>query len=363
MGTCVAVSLALVPAARARQAQTFFEVGESYRTALEDLAGGELELAVSRVVFLGETSSARCVEAIERRTAAQLSAREPESLVGLALLHLAVHQETYLTWSPSYELLRFERFSINGLRDVISLYVQTSTAPERRSLAAGLLTFLAEVIAATRSAQRLDTGRLLLEDALELDPDHRAALHALAVNLELRDRPAQALPHLERLVELAPGNDRYLARRAVLTVKAGRQARGRELLEELRADGPEWTRELATQELARLLASSGRAGEAEAVLRQGLEELPSEKLALQLSALLDPRWMESGQVLFDWLTAARRDAGPSARWLYEDGAKVEIDALRRELGEAVGLRAGALDDAVRRLPPIADDSGLRAACR
>ena len=332
--------------------------------ALADLAAGSLELAVSRVVGLEEESSARCVQAIELRTAKQLAGLEPESLVAQAFLRLAVLETRNERWRQALNLFGFERVSMDGLRELGDLYVATSQRSDAPSVTAGLLTYLAHMVAAARSAPRLDTARFLLEAAAELDPDHPAALHSLAVNLELRDRPGQALQHLDRLLALEPEEPRFRVRQAMVTLKSGRVERGRLLLEDLTTSGPIWARSLATQELARLLLAAGREDEAEALLRKGLLELPREKLSLQLAALLDPRWMDSWKVLGSWLAAPQRDSGPSARWIYEDGAKEEIVALRQGLRSAVADRSAALESALIRLPELADDARKTlAACR
>ena len=352
----VAVALLLAPAARAQRKHPALLVEDSYREALADLAAGSLELAVSRVVDLEEESSARCVQGIELHTAEKLAGREPEALVAQAFLRLAFHEARYAKWRQAVNLFDFERVSIDGLRELGDLYLGTSQRSDAPSVTAGLLTYLAHMVAAARSAPRLDSARFLLEAAAELDPDHPATLHSLAVNLELRGRPGQALPYLDRLLALEPEEPRYRMRQAVVTLKSGRVERGRLLLEELRTSGPIWVRSLATQELARFQLAAGREDEAEALLREGLLELSREKLSLQLAALLDPRWMESWEVLGALLTAPQRDSGPSARWIYEDGAKEEIDALRQGLESAAADQSAALENALIRLPGLADDA-------
>ena len=353
----VAVTLLLAPAARAQQRHPSLVVEDSYREALAELAAGSLEPAVSRVVGLEEESSAACVQAIELRTAERLAGHEPESLVAQAFLRLAVHEASYEKWRRAVNLFEFERVSINGLRGLGDLYLETSQRSDAPSLTAGLLSYLAHMVAVARSAPRLETASDLLEAVVGLDPDHPAARYSLAEALELLRRPEQALPHLDRLLELEPEDPRFRLRRALVTVKSGQLERGQLLLEELTTDGPIWARDLATQELARLLSASGREDEAVALLRNGLLELPREKLSLQLAALLDPRWMDSWEVLGAWLAVQQRDSGPSARWIYEDedGAKEEIDALRQRLGSAAADRSAALERALSRLPKRADE--------
>ena len=199
-------------------------------------------------------------------------------------------------------------------------------------------------------------------------PPGPPSTHSL-LTLELQGRPAQALPHLDRLLALEPENPAARVRRALVTVKAGRVDRGEELLEELTTSGPTWTRDLATQEFARLLAAGGRKDEAVALLRQGLRELPREKLSLQLAALLDPRWTDSWEVLGVWLDGPRPagpagDSEPSARWIYEGGAKEDLDALRVELGSEVSGRLAGLERTLSQLPGPADYQRKKlAGCR
>ena len=360
----VALTLLLAPAAGARSRHLSVVVEDSYREALAELAAGSLEQAVRRVVGLEEDSSERCVQAVELRTAELLARRDPESLVAQSFLRLALLETRREEWRRAVRPFEFERVSIDSLRGLGDLYIATSLRSDARSVMAGLLTYMAHMVAEARSAPRLDTARSLLEAATELDPDHRAALHSLAVTLELRGRPGQALPYLERLLALEPEDPRFRVREAILTLESGRLERGRQLLEELTSSGPAWARSLATQELARHLLAHGRMDEAEDLLRKGLHELPREKLSLQLAALLDPDWTESREALGAWLTAPRRDAGPSARWIYGYGAKEEISALRQELGSAAAGRSAALESALSRLPRVADEfRKLLDACR
>ncbi len=365
--TCaLAVTLLLAPPARAQRRHPSLVVEDSYREALAELAAASLERAVGRVVGLEDESSATCVQAIELHTARQLAAVGPESLVAQAFLRLVVHETRYEKWSQAVNLFEFERVSIDGLQELGDLYLASSQRREASSVTARVLTYLAQMVAAARSAPRLETASDLLEAAVGLDPDDPAARYSLAEALELLGRPEPALQHLDRLLELAPEDPRFRLRRALVTVKAGRLERGEALLAELTTDGPIWARDLATQELARLLAAGGRDDEAVALLRTGLLELPREKLSLQLAALLDPRWMDSWEVLGAWLTAPQTDSGPSARWFYEDeeGAKARRSALRQRLGSAVASRSAALNRALIRLPEPADhDREIFPACR
>ncbi len=356
----------LAPVARAQRHPSYV-VEDSYRGALSDLAAGSVGPAVSRVNDLEETYSAKCLQVVELRMAELLARREPESLVAQALLRLALHETRHQQWRRATNLFKFERVSISALRELGDLYITTSRHGDARSITAGLLAHMAHMVATARSAPRLEAASGLLEAAVGLDPDHRTARRSLAEALELLGRPAQALQHLDRLLETEPEDPRLRLRRALVTVKAGQLERGQLLLEELTTDGPIWARDLATQELARLLSAAGRNDEAVGLLRKGLNELPREKLSLQLAALLDPHWMDSWDVLGAWLDTTQRDSGPSARWIYEDeeGVKEERVALRRELGPAAAERSAALQSALSRTPQIPDAARrtVAASCR
>jgi tetratricopeptide (TPR) repeat protein len=362
----VALALLLLPVARAQRHPSDV-VEDSYRGALSRLAAGSLGPAVSRVIELEERSSAHCLQVVELRMAELLASRDPEALVAQALLRIALHETRYQQWRRAANPFEFEKVSMSALRELGDLYVSTSQHRDARSITAGLLTHMAHMVGAARSAPRLEAASDLLEAAVEIDPDHPTARYSLAEALELLGRPVQALEHLDRLLELEPEDPRLRVRRALLTVKSGRLERGQLLLEELTTDGPVWVRDLATQELARLLTAAGRKEEAVALLREGLEELPREKLSLQLAALLDPHWMGSWEVLGAWLDTTQRDSGPSARWIYEDedGVNEKRVALRRELGSAAAERSAALKSALSRTPPLSDEARrtVAASCR
>jgi tetratricopeptide (TPR) repeat protein len=346
--------LLIAPAAEAQKRHPSLVVEENYRKALEDLSRGSLPEAVDRAVLLETGTSEDCLRAIERRTAELFTTREPESIVAQAYLRLGIRQARYSSRGASRKIFAFERFSLRSLEDLVEMYVASSQETEAPSVAAGLLTYMAHGLASLRSPQRLEVAGGLAEAALALDERHVTARLLLAVSLELRGLDGRSVRHMDQLVSLEPGNPRFRMRQAVVAAKAGQLERAEELLRELTADDSEWVRDLATQELARLLVADGRREEATALLRGGLRELPREKISLQLAALLDPRWADSGEVLGEWLAEPDADAGPSARWIYEGSARVEIDALREELGSALADRLGRLANGLRRLPDPAD---------
>jgi tetratricopeptide (TPR) repeat protein len=361
----IALLSALVLAVPVRgQRHPSLDIEDGYRIALSDFSEGAWVDAVGKVLYLERESSLHCLQAVELYTASQLIRTQPESLLIQTFLRVAARQAHYTTLTERTELFAFERAAISTVRKLGLLYLDSSSEPEARSLLAGFYTYLAQGIASLRSRERVGTAAELLESAVELDGSHRAARLSLVVALELLGRPAQAAEHLERLLELSPDDPRFLVRRAVLTVKAGRALLGEQLLEELTSSGPTWSRELATQELAGLMASQGRETEAEALLRRALEELPSEKIRLQLAAQIDPRWSESWAVLEPWLAEPPREAEPSGRWVYENGAGDEIDTLRGELGAAVADRSASLKIALERVPTPHDRQRKKlAACR
>lgn len=343
----ISLLLALDAGAQSRQPRA---PERSYRQALADFAYGAQTKAVSRILALEEEESTAGIRKVELRTAELLAREEPEALVAQAVLRLAVRQAHYDTYDPFGTPFGFERVSVEGMKDLVALYVKKSLQDGASSLAAGLLTHMAHGVGELRSVHRLAAAADLLETALEYDRAHPAALHSLAVVRELQGRYGQALPYLDRLLRLEPDDPRYRMRFALVTARSGRSERGRRLLEELMTDGPVWVRDLATQELARSLAERGQTDEAETLLRQGLAELPGEKLSLQLAALLDPDWTASAEALGGWLEEAHGDSGRSARWIYDDGAKEEIEALGRVLRSAATDRFAPLERALSRLP-------------
>jgi tetratricopeptide (TPR) repeat protein len=347
-----AVLLSAPAAAQVRHRSLVVE--DDFRLVLRDFADGSHSRAIERLIRLEAKTSLECLEAIELRNARLLAVRDPESVMVMAFLRLGYRQALYKSKEAHPGLYRFEVTAADSLRSLAEVYVAASNNREARSLTAGLYTYLAHGIGALRSVKRLEAARELLEEAVELDPRHPAALYSLTVTLELLGRPALALNHLETLLARTPDDLRFRVRRAALTVKAGRSEQGRRLWEELRAEGPPWARELATQELARLLADDDRGQDAAQLLRQGIDALGSEKLHLQLAALLDPEWDQSWAVLSDWLADAQPRPAPTGRWVYEDGATEEIEAVRIELGRAVAERSPALLAALMGVPVLED---------
>lgn len=138
-----------------------------------------------------------------------------------------------------------------------------------------------------RDLQIFDEAREHLVDAVQLEPENVPYLHALTTLDERRGDYGTAHHYLERLVELSPEDDAGRLRLALVSRRLGRQQEARRHLELLLEEATlPWVRELAHQELARVLAEEGEEAAAVDVLRQGLESFPrSQALGLQLSFL------------------------------------------------------------------------------
>ncbi len=85
---------------------------------------------------------------------------------------------------------------------------------------------------------RFEDAEALLTRALELTPDFTPARYNLALVLHRRNRSAEALSHLERLLAEEPGNPGYLSLKAAALSHVGEYARAAEIYGRLLGDYP-----------------------------------------------------------------------------------------------------------------------------
>jgi tetratricopeptide (TPR) repeat protein len=246
-------------------------------------------------------------------------------------------------------------------REVLKLVAGLpADAPRERAL---LLAQLAEV----RCLQ--GAGEAALEDAkaaLALDRSAPVLRTAVFVCFRAR-RYREALPHIERLLEMEPGNDAYIFSRGVARAREGRFE---EALPDLaRGKGSPATRREALFESALALAKLERPAEALVPLREILEEDPFDAEAVHqasrcLLRLRRPGATRLAAVLGRYFEALRGKEGESSKdqHLAFAGKAVEAARERAARWERLGRhdRALAEAEAMRRVEPEAADQWLRS---
>lgn len=191
-----------------------------------------------------------------------------------------------------------------------------------------------------------------LRQAARLQPDRPEPRLALAKVYEISGDSRQAARVLEELLEIRP--DLYEARLR-LGIQQRRLGRDRAALATLgaaAAEGPDWVRIVATQEIAALQRRQEDIDQAEETLRQAIARFPEdEQLTLQLSALLDASGrFDAAAALLDELGAPdRRDRTPRNR--YSRWPPRDLESARTRLREAGAARLPALAAALRDIAP------------
>ncbi len=325
------------------------KVREAYREVLASLgSSGDLVAAAAELGRLEAGLAGaghRGLVALRRgqlEEARELAEREGASALPLLLLH----EEAYA------EHFRQRRFALaTHSREMVSDFAQwLGQRPGEggeRAVLADVLTSLAEHADRHRMFM---LGQLLLERAVELDPERRTARLLLAISYERLGRYDGAVAQLERLVALDARNQEARLRLAVLLERTGRGAEAEGILRRLVRERPDdWVLSLAVQTLGRRLADGGRPGEAVAVLERGLARLPGDqRLHLQLAWSLD-RAGRPGEVatVLARLPVGADESGSSPRLHYAESTASALAPVREALARGMTARLPLLARALQ----------------
>ncbi len=324
----------------------------AYRGALGELAAGNRSAARAAVIRIESDLLAAGSSEHEALIASQLGAavgavgNQVEGLVPLIWLHEELYRQ--------YHHRRRYRPATHTRQVMLRLaavYVARSETREARRLVACALVSLAGYL---QEIEARHEARQAFERALEFDPNHEAALLALAVIHEAYGDYERAADLLERLRKAGPLDPEARLRLAInlRRLDAKRQAVRllRKLVEEPAAS---WVTALAYQELANLWMEEERGEDAAAILREAIARLSgNQRLYVQLAAVLDSleRPAEARAVLDQLDPLAGRDAD-SPRLRYAHLPTREIIKARRTLAAGATSR---LEGLIEALPSAAD---------
>jgi len=198
----------------------------------------------------------------------------------------------------------------------------------------------------------------LLERALRLEPEDRAALMTLAAIQERRGEYRRAVDVLRQLVAVDPGWPEARLRLAINVARLERPEEAAELLRVVVDDcSQSWTCSLAYQELALIMGHEQQAEQAAALLAEGIARLPdSQRLEMLRAYLLERsgRAAEADAVL-ESIRPPRDPLYTSPRWQYTQWPDVGLSEMRRLLDESAAAGLEALAAALGPEPP--DEAG------
>lgn len=257
--------------------------------------------------------------------------------------------------------------AIDGLRERCSAQLRHSCSVALRALSEDLLRGAEEVapdeapsmadawaLLGWRAIERQALGEAVdcLRQAARLQPDRPEPRLALAKVYEIAGDYGQSARVLEELLEIHP---ELHAARLRLGVQQRRLGRDRAALQNLgaaAAEGPDWVRIVAAQELTALQRERGEAERAEETLRQAIARFPDdEQLTLQLAALLDAsgRLAAAAALLDELGTPDNHERTPRNR--YSRWPPTDLESARARLREAGAARRPALASALRGVAP------------
>jgi tetratricopeptide (TPR) repeat protein len=283
-----------------------------------------------------------CLQKVEDHTLDSLAKLEPEALLPLSYLYLAVSIDQSQHGRPWLAGPNRDR-SLS----LLDLYVERAGDPgTARGPAALLLIRLADSLFSQGTYQLGLWARDVFLQALKLDPGNPAARYWAAFLEEKYGGYSAALKHLRRLAAARPGDREVELRRAVNLGRTGKTSEATAALEDVaRSDAPGWLRIVAYQELARLPEKKG--ADAIAYLREGLQRFPDEaQLTLQLAYHLRRDWRASTALVEGVEARWQGDPGDSPRVLYERARDDDLAVAERLLESEVGRRQGDLERAL-----------------
>lgn len=191
-----------------------------------------------------------------------------------------------------------------------------------------------------------------LRQAARLQPDRPEPRLALAKVYEIAEDYRQSARVLEELLEIRPELHAARLRLGVQQRRLGRDHAALRNLGAAAAEGPNWVRVVAAQEIAALQRERDDAGQAEETLRQAITRFPDdEQLTLQLAALLDAsgRRAAAAALLDELGTPGNHDRTPRNR--YSRWPPRDLESARARLQEAGAARRPALASALQGVAP------------
>jgi Flp pilus assembly protein TadD len=234
-----------------------------------------------------------------------------------------------------------------GAAEVAAVLAAASPSPETRRLAADALVALA---AAADPTATFGPSRLLLEQALGLDPDHLAARRLLAFARERRGELRSALAALEPVGERARDDREVRLHLATLRLRTGRveagEAVARALLAERRRD---WVEAGAAVLVATSLLERGAGREALEVIRGASSAQPEDQRLQLVHAFVLDRLGRGGEALrlLERLTVPERHVASAERRYAEPAIRTTGAGLSR-LEAAMPPLTALLDAAIAR---------------
>ena len=335
----VLAALALAPAASGAALFPRQRMEAEYRQAAALWANEEEDAALAVLARLAtqaqEGRPQATLERAKRAVARALGNRHPAALMSLARMETRAYHQEVTAKRPTVAL--------SARRLAADLAGQHAARGGGRAASAALLGTLGGHL---HLAAQEAAAEELYERALALEPRQHASLLGLAALREKRGHYAEAV-RLLGAVTPPPGGREGRLRLAVNLLRIGRRDDGEAMLRALAAEGADWVRSVAAQELAKALVARGElAGARELVSAAALAVPCDPSLAVQATLLAERAGAASPLDLASLAECAEASIAPRARYTRPPTAEVRAllewlqtleagwrESLRQALGQ------------------------------
>jgi tetratricopeptide (TPR) repeat protein len=343
--SAVALGSWFAPVAAARGMKPL-EYKQAYRSVLAVLASGEPERALADLTELeqratGEEEAWRFLDNLWRLKLQVirdlLANRSPDLLMPIIMLH---HDAYFFYTERDRPYLAQHSRTMAG--ELAEVYAERAGTANAAAFAGWTLSSFGAYL---WSPSNIGSSADLFYRTYLVDPRNEVALRGLAAAYERAGDYPKAIEYLRLALAQEPGDAEIRLRLALCEIRQDDLATEAVMasLNELTGEQyPEWIRSIAFQESTRIHLQEGEIEMAEALVRQGLEELPGDQqLSLQLAMILDGKRRRSESLAT--LEAIRIDGWErdSPRLIYDFWTPPELETVRGELrqemqkGEAV----------------------------
>ena len=285
------LSLSASPVGAAKEMRPL-EIKQRYAQVLETLATGSLDQAVTDLVefeqaAVGNEQPWRHVDTLWRAKLQVIRDLLASQDFALLMPIIVLHHDAYFRYAEidRRHLAQHSRTMSVELAEILADRSGTRAA---RSFAGWTLVSIATYL---WSPSNIGGSADLFYRAQLIDASNDVALTGLGAAWERSGAYLKAIESLTRAQRLRPADPELSLRLALCNMRypdgAHEQALA-QLSSLTKAEAPGWIRSVAYQELARAQWVTDGASSGEAILREGLQELPGDQqLSLQLAAVLD----------------------------------------------------------------------------
>lgn len=332
------------------------EFKQGYLRVLGVLATGDLERALDELTELemraaGDEQAWRFVDNLWRLKLQVIRDLLPNQSPDLLMPVIVMHHDAYFLYTD-LERPYLAQHSRTMAGELSEVYAERSGTASAAAFAGWTLSSFGAFM---WSPSNIGSSADLFFRTYLVDPGNRIALQGLAAAYERAGDYDKAIEYLMLALAQEPGDPEILLRLALCQLRQDEKTADaiKPSLAKLAGQGnPDWIRSVAYQELARVHLAADETESAEALLRQGLSELPGDQqLSLQLAGILDrQRRRSESHATLDAIRIGGWEAD-SPRKIYDFWTPPDFDRIRAELRQETQKGTAALAASLSTLAP------------